>query len=412
MLFLPKNNLKKFFPNKLQLALFILAIVFSLAILEFALRKIGVGQDPVLACRQSDPDLHHSLRPNSKCRSKTSEWDVSYEINSLGLRDREILPKAEGEYRILVLGDSYTEGVGVEADQRFTKAMEDLLRANGKNVKVINAGVSTYSPILELTFLKKHIGDIKPDLVLVALDMTDFRDEIGYYNFLNEKSKVTNPETPASKEYIAEATQINSRQKNIQIFKKETSWEQNKSLPFAVSVKMFLRQSELYVALTNIVKDILNKPYIAYGSPPLIEGDVETDIFAIERENIGEPVYQALWVLPKKSFGDFSRFAKDNNFKLMFFTYPHGTQVDGKQWGKGRLTRAFVRGQVYSTRPLDDLVTFGKEINVPVVSLLGGFRNESSKKLYYDWDGHFTPLGHEVAGKGLAKFVLENNLAD
>gem|GEM_PF-3361767 len=418
-----KQKLRKLAPGKPQIILVVLALIFSLVILEIVLRVFGTKEDPVFACRESDPELHHRLKPNSSCRSQTSEWNVFYWVNSLGLRDKEILPKADGEFRILVLGDSFTEGVGVESDQRFTKIMEDkLIAATGKKIKVINAGVSTYSPILELTFLKKYLGDIQPDLVMVALDMTDFRDEIGYYNFLNEKNKAAdlqflNEKNKAAdlqflsaKEYLAEATQINSSQKNIQTFKKESGWQQNKKLPFAVLAKMFFRKSNLYVALTNIMKGVLNKPYLVYGSPPFIAGDVETDIFAIVRNDLDEQVYQALWILPKKSFGEFSRFAKENNLKLAFFTYPHGMQIDGRQWGKGRLTRGFLRGEVYATRPLADLVLLGNSLSVPSVSLLSDFRRESSKKLYFDWDGHLTILGHEVAGRGLAKFILDSGL--
>lgn len=411
MLLLSKNTFKKFLPNKLQLALLILAVVFSFVILEFAVRKIAVEHDTVLACRQSDPQLHHSLKPNSKCHSKTSEWDVYYEVNSLGIRDKEISPKADDEFRILVLGDSFTEGVGVNAQDRFTSVFEkELLGKTSKKINVINAGTSTYSPVLELEFLKKNLEEIKPDLVMVGLDMTDFRDEIGYYNFLNERNANVNPQAQADSVYLSVAAQINSSQVGIQAFKKETRWQENKKVPFGVAAKMFLRQSRFYVAITNLIKDKLNSPYLMQGSPPFIEGDVETDTFAIARGNLPDSVYGALWRLPRKSLGDFLEFSNEKNFKLAFFIYPHAMQVDGYLWGKGRLTRGFIRGQAYEIRPLDDLVAFGKEINVPAVSLLGDFRSESSKKLYFEWDGHFTPLGHDVAGKGLAKFILDSGL--
>lgn len=408
-----KQKLKKLTPGRPKVILIVLAVIFALVILEFGLRMVRTEMDPVFACRESDQELHHRLKPNSKCRSKTSEWDVSYEINSLGLRDREVLPKADGEFRILVLGDSYTEGAGVSAGERFTTVIErELVQKTGKKINVINGGVSTYSPVLEFEFLKKNFEKINPDLVVAALDMTDFKDEIGYYNFLNERNINVNPQVQADPDYLSVAAQINSSQASIQIFKKETKWQENKKLPFGLAAKMFLRQSKLYVAITNLIKDKLNEPYLMQGSPPFIEGDVETDIFAMVRENLPESVYGTLWRLPKKSFGQFLEFSKEKNFKLAFFTYPHAMQVDGYQWGKGRLTRGFTRGQVYATRPLDDLVKLGNELGVPSVSLLSDFRSESSKKLYYDWDGHFTPIGHEAAGRGLAKFILENNLVN
>ena len=59
------------------------------------------------ACAVSDPVLHHRLRPN--CDKTIS--GVRFTTNSLGLRDREYaIPKPSGTFRILMLGDSFTEG--------------------------------------------------------------------------------------------------------------------------------------------------------------------------------------------------------------------------------------------------------------------------------------------------------------
>jgi hypothetical protein len=52
-------------------------------------------------------------------------------INSLGLTGPEpVLAKARGEYRILVLGDSFTEGVGAPADSTWARVVERALSAS------------------------------------------------------------------------------------------------------------------------------------------------------------------------------------------------------------------------------------------------------------------------------------------
>ena len=41
-------------------------------------------------CRQEDKIIHHKLKPNSICKYVTSEWNIDYIVNSLGLRNKEI----------------------------------------------------------------------------------------------------------------------------------------------------------------------------------------------------------------------------------------------------------------------------------------------------------------------------------
>lgn len=47
------------------------------------------------------------------------------------------------ETTILFLGDSLTEGFGVEPEESFPTLLEDMLEEKGyKNIKIINAGIS------------------------------------------------------------------------------------------------------------------------------------------------------------------------------------------------------------------------------------------------------------------------------
>lgn len=389
------------------------SVLLSVITIEIFLHSLSNGAD-ALVCRTSDIDLHHKFIPNSKCVSKTSEWEVTYEINHLGLRDEELEPEKGSTFRILVLGDSFVEGYGVKSENRFTELLEKKLNdIYPFDINVINAGVSSYSPVLELEFLKRNFVQIKPDLVLVALDLTDFKDEIGYYNFLNETFLAHEPKNETlkiAKEYENAVGTINLKQQDIQKFKDETGWQKNEKIALGTRIKMFLRKSQLYVLITNEIKNLMNKPYLVYGSPPIIEGDIETDLFAVARENIDTTVYDSLWILPKKSLSDLSSFASANGSKVAFFTYPHGMQVDGKQWPAGRLTRGFKRGITYSPRALDDLVNFGNNIGVPSFNLLTDFYANRDKKLYFDKDGHFNDLGHRVAAKSLLNSLVSSNL--
>lgn len=75
--------------------------------------------------------------------------------------------------RILVLGDSLTEGYGIEKDQAFPARLEKELAAKGLNgIEVINAGISGSTSASGVSRLKWHLK-AKPDLVIIALGAND-----------------------------------------------------------------------------------------------------------------------------------------------------------------------------------------------------------------------------------------------
>ncbi|OGL54617.1 MAG: hypothetical protein A3G31_12105 [Candidatus Schekmanbacteria bacterium RIFCSPLOWO2_12_FULL_38_15] len=92
------------------------------------------------------------------------------ETNSLGFRDYEYGGKKGNTFRILVLGDSFTFGAGVEFEDTFVKQLESILgeKNDGKKYEVINAGVMGYGTDQEYYYLKEWGFKLKPDLVIVA----------------------------------------------------------------------------------------------------------------------------------------------------------------------------------------------------------------------------------------------------
>lgn len=92
--------------------------------------------------------------------------------NSLGYRDREPGPKRGP--RILVLGDSYTEGAGVRRYDRFTNILENIYReATDPELEVFNAGRSGMDTFDELSVLESSGDYIDPDVVVVAYVLND-----------------------------------------------------------------------------------------------------------------------------------------------------------------------------------------------------------------------------------------------
>jgi len=73
---------------------------------------------------------------------------------------------------ILAFGDSLTAGLGLPADEAFPAQLEARLKAEGVEVKIVNAGVSGDTTTDGLARLDWALAD-KPDCVILALGAND-----------------------------------------------------------------------------------------------------------------------------------------------------------------------------------------------------------------------------------------------
>jgi hypothetical protein len=154
-------------------AVVLAGLVVTLGAAEIALRLLPRPERK--AHSVSDRVRHHRLR---------ADWrgivqGFPYRTNALGLRDRDLAqPKPAGTVRVLMLGDSFTEGGGFPDADTVPRRVETALRTPCPGVEVVNAGIASYSPILEYLLLQEVGAAVAPDLVVVNLDMTDVHDDL------------------------------------------------------------------------------------------------------------------------------------------------------------------------------------------------------------------------------------------
>jgi hypothetical protein len=96
-----------------------------------------------------DPLIGHRHGANRKALL----MGVMVETNSQGLRDREYsFEKPYGVLRVVMLGDSLTEGWGVPEEDTFVRRVERLYADHGIKAEVINTGVGNWNTIQEVEF--------------------------------------------------------------------------------------------------------------------------------------------------------------------------------------------------------------------------------------------------------------------
>ena len=119
---------------------------------------------------QIDPQAGYAMRPNQCVVLRSQEYDQVLVTNSHGLVGPDLpATKPPGEFRVVVLGDSYTVAGQVPYEQDFTTVLEQRLRAAGHpRVRVVNAAVGGYGTFNEAGLLREDLSWLQPDLVLVA----------------------------------------------------------------------------------------------------------------------------------------------------------------------------------------------------------------------------------------------------
>lgn len=172
--------------------LVLLGFLFGAIVAEIALRILGYSYPEFYVI---DQVRGYALRPGAEGWYR-KEGEAYIRINSDGLRDREhSIAKPQNTVRIAVLGDSYPEALSVPEHEAFWSVMEKRLQEcsalAGKQVEVINFGVSGYGTAQELLTLREEVWKYSPDVVMLAIttnnDISDnFRalkktDEIPYF---------------------------------------------------------------------------------------------------------------------------------------------------------------------------------------------------------------------------------------
>lgn len=375
--------MKTFLKNFLTITL---SILFTLGLLEFGIRYLNsyMGHYP-----QKDPLLHHSLVPRAKLHTVNNEFDVVYQINSYGLRDREYtLEKPQDVFRILMLGDSYTFGIGSDLDQTFAKILEKSLsaKAQNKKIEVINGGCSSYSPLLEYLFLIYKGLALQPDLVVLNYDMSDVQDDYKYGQVAV---------------YDAESKPIKVPPVDVQYYYREIKKGYKSNFTFLDNSALYQFVMKRYYQL----KGQKDAP-LFYQQAQVVAGNIEYDRDLPMRENVD-------W---KKHFENSAQnllriqaLLNEKGISFAITAYPYGNMVNEREWKIGRKLRGFDE-KTYSSKLFDYLQEFCDKAGVPFLNMLPDFQSAQDFPLYHPYDGHFTPAGNKVAAQALESFLIKQNL--
>jgi hypothetical protein len=129
-------------------------------------------------CARWDSELWYTLRPGG-CTFENTEFRTTLAINSVGVRDSE---EALHGPELIVTGDSFAMGWGVESEERYGERL-----ARGLGLKELNTAIASYGTVRELALLKRV------DLSRVRLIVLQFCDNDFEENEAFEKNGRLDP---------------------------------------------------------------------------------------------------------------------------------------------------------------------------------------------------------------------------
>lgn len=346
--------------NRGRLAIKILIFIISLSITLLVIElSLAIFYPQTLEQEEWDPLFKWSNRKGFSGTLRSldeKDYLTRVNINSLGFRGEEI--KAT-KYRIIIVGDSFTFGSGVEDNETFSSLIEHNLNGKGYDVKVINAGVKGWSPDQYYLFIKHEALKYNPDIIIIGFYGGNDVEETGLLEYRGkiEEKKIEYP-----------------------------------SFSFKLK-KFFAKNSHLYNFL--IVKAMQN---------PLL------DRFLIERGIFAEhykPFFtrnpadyerdeEKVGVILKETI----RILKEKNVSVIILYIPSIEEVSDRYYENA--IKLFPNSSIERTRPRNLVLRIGKETNTSIVDLTYFLDEES----YFPNDLHWNQKGHSIA----AKFLINESL--
>jgi GDSL-like Lipase/Acylhydrolase family len=349
-----------------------------------------------------DQYVHHKMQPNTFSRFNTEDFDYIQRVNNIGLRGRDIaLAKKDSIFRILILGDSFTMGKGVQDDETFAALLEESLKGrrmkvNGKTVEVVNAGVNSYAPILSFLQLSRELGHLRPDFVVLNLDMSDLIQEVAYrhaatYDANGEIVGVSG-ENPWTWRSVLDAPLPRENNRS------------NVRTPVPTVIRRWINY-RLYVTrlfvlyldtLFNESAQITIDNAVTLKNPELLKHTLAAD--ELSRKKQWENIFDS--ILKIKGYCD------ANGIDFLLTVYPWGHQVNEKEWVPGR--SGFVPdGSVVSDKSIRTIEDFALANKVDLLNVFPAFRaHNGGTALYFRHDMHWTTEGHKLMAQEFEKFLL------
>lgn len=345
----------------------LLIIILSLEVLLQLFTLVLRGNlYPILRSRAYPPLYRHDealgwrVLPNLSIRAVTDEFSWNIKTDDGGFRK---LPEV-GEHPILISGDSFAFGWGVEAEDCFAARL-----GKDHGIAVKSLGVPGYGLEQERELLSETLSSIQPAALIQEVWPLD-------WDILNADQMVEVDHYLVSRDRLLHAPKwwIPARIRLV-----------NTSALFGM-----IDRIETIVRENKRGKSLLE----GYGLDAFTDGKQPEKVTKAR-----ERAFNALRAIHK--------IAEERGLPFMVVVVPSSFQIydgDLSQW-----TALYgISGKADIDRPERELREFADDEGIKIIDLLPSFREEAKKRkdrLYYRTDPHWNSAGHSLAAKVIGEEI-------
>ena len=296
------------------------------------------------------------------------------------------------DFNIVLLGDSFTYGLGVPLEDAFPTLTVKLLRERNpaKRFRAINFGYVSSSPVLQKRQLEDIGSKYKPDLVVQCFDMTDFDDDL----------------------------KASRRLKRMEV--KSKKLEQELIHP-SIFRAMIIRFS-LLVGLDDFpnwffhnldfeIPHVLRKRDLQVVSPDMPAPSLPEAAqywFMWQPLSLSEPFFHLSW----DAILEVNALARSMSADYVLIILPRY-----QQYNRSECQKDPKRSQIPETDEyLFEVFTYFENkrgtVSFPIHSLLEDFRNTDAFPTVFEDDFHINRTGHRIVADAIVRHLISDGLLD
>jgi lysophospholipase L1-like esterase len=327
-------------------------------------------------------------------------------FNSKGLREREYsYEKANGVFRVLVLGDSFTASLEVPFEQVWHERLERALNEgydDGRPVEVIGAGVQGWSTDQQLLFYRYEGYKYDADLVVVQFYWDDVRsNDIDLLALRNPNYRLLKPFFALAGDRL--------ELKNFPYAHREPERPQSSGKPYA-RARGVLRQ---YSATYRFLRDWVVSRRRGQPTPFCYRfSGVPVELFLYAPED--PPEYRKAWALTARLLEELRREVVQRGKRFAVVYFPDRRQVLPRAWEDTLACWPEARARRWDLdRPNRVLARTLQRLGVPYLDLTSQLRayvTRVDRSVFYELDGHLNEDGHVQVAEAVRRWLVDGGL--
>lgn len=345
--------------------------------------------------------------PNQTEQRDNAEFNYEFATNSLGFRNTELAAvKAPESRRVMVVGDSFVEGFGVEQNETFTSHLSILHQTEG--IDFINAGLSGQGPLKYKAMIKAFSLRLDVDAILVCLfanDLADMTLPPGYRWY--EKAIFSAWPNIAGLAITIKRRGnkplLDSTKQRINFVERVVSAANHKGLE-----KQLIEQWR-----TSLKSEWIEEADKLRISGPVLSFGLLNPQFWSESIDIDTQEAEEKWQLMQSTLVDIAKFARKNQKEFAVVYIPSVFQYDIQSFSDERpwptlgsvLRKEWLIGTTEIQTRLSKLMD---QENISFLDLTPSLRTElaeSRQTLNFRYDEHFNKAGHKTTARLLKNWL-------